>query len=143
MSVFNTVNRVELLGRVGMEPELTYTPNGNAVCHFSVATDEPTGKKDEEGRYISRTQWTRVVAWRQTAEICENHVKKGQQVLIHGRLSTREFTDKKGEKRWMTEVIAQRVIFLSPSKSTGQEVSSSDAPDAAELEQIYDLAAGV
>jgi single-strand DNA-binding protein len=107
------VNKVILVGRLGRDPELRYTPDGTAVANFSVATsdewkDRNTGEKRE------RTEWHRIVAWRRLAEICGEYLSKGREVYIEGSLQTREWTDKEGQKRYTTEILAREMQMLGP-----------------------------
>ena len=107
------VNKVILVGRLGRDPELRYTPDGTAVANFSVATsdewkDRNTGEKRE------RTEWHRIVAWRRLAEICGEYLSKGREVYIEGSLQTREWTDKEGQKRYTTEILARDMQMLGP-----------------------------
>lgn len=110
------VNKVILVGRLGQDPEVRYTPDGTAVANFSLATstewkDKNTGEKRE------KTEWHRVVAWRRLGEICGEYLSKGKQVYIEGRLQTRDWEDKDGNKRYTTEVIANQMQMLGPKGS--------------------------
>ncbi|MBF0362636.1 MAG: single-stranded DNA-binding protein [Oligoflexia bacterium] len=112
-----SVNRVILLGRLGQDPELKYTPGGMAVCSFTMATSE-SWKDKNSGQKQEKTEWHRIVAWAKTAELCSQYLTKGRQVYIEGRLQTRAWDDKNGVKRYTTEILAQSVQFVD-SKSTG------------------------
>ena len=105
-----SVNKVILVGNLGRDPELRYTTSGTAVANFTMATSErwtdPSGDKKE------RTEWHRIVVWGKQAEICGEYLRKGRQVYIEGSLQTREWTDREGNKRYTTEVRAQRVQML-------------------------------
>ena len=101
-----SINRVELIGRLGRDVELRYTPEGHAVANLSVATDRPT-KPDAE----RETDWHRVVCWGQTAEFCGEYLGKGRLVYVSGRITYRSF-GKDGQKRTVTEIIASEVIAL-------------------------------
>lgn len=113
------VNKVILIGRLGADPEVRYTPSGVAVANFSIATseewkDKSTGEKKEQ------TEWHKVVAWRRLGEICGEYLQKGRQVYIEGRLQTRSWEDKEGNKRWTTEILALNMQMLgSPGDSVG------------------------
>ena len=109
-----SVNKVIILGRLGQDPELRYTPSGAAVCNFSVATSEYWNDKDGERK--EKTEWHRVVTWGKTAELCNQYLAKGRQCFLEGRLQTRSWDDKDGQKKYTTEVIAQTVQFVG-SKS--------------------------
>jgi len=114
-----SANRVILVGHVGAKPEVRYTPSGAAVANFSLATTEAW--TDNDGNKQDRTDWHRIVAWRQLAEVCEQFVDKGTLVYIEGKLQTRSWEDKNGVKRYTTEVIAESLTMLgsrSDSKST-------------------------
>lgn len=104
------VNKVILVGNLGRDPEVRYTPNGQAVARFSVATTEKW--RDPQGQLQERTEWHNVVVWGKQAEICGQYLAKGRQVYVEGRLQTRSYDDKDGVKRQVTEVIAQTVRFL-------------------------------
>jgi single-strand DNA-binding protein len=108
-----SLNRVMILGNLGQDPELRYTPNQNAVATFSVATtDYRTGA---DGQKQETTEWHRVVVWNKVAENCAKYLTKGKTVLVEGKLQTRSWDDKAtGQKRYSTEIIAQNVQFLSP-----------------------------
>jgi len=111
-----SVNKVILVGNLGAEPELRYTPGGKAVATFSLATHEQwTGK---EGEKEERTEWHKIVAWARLGEICGEYLHKGSQVYIEGRLQTRNWEDRDGNKRYTTEIVAQTMQMLgSPSKA--------------------------
>jgi len=133
------VNKVTLLGNLGADPEHRYTPNGASVCEFRLATNERW--LDKQGQKQERTEWHRIVAWGKLADICAEYLSKGRQVYLEGKLRTRSWTDKESTKRWMTEVIADKVEFLggggekraAKSERTADEViddlDGSDAPD--------------
>ena len=110
-----SVNKVILLGNLGSDPELRYTPSGRAVANFSLATHEQwTGKDGEKGE---RTEWHRIVAWGRLGEICGEYLHKGSQVYIEGRIQSRTWEDREGNKRYTTEIIAQTMQMLgAPSK---------------------------
>lgn len=106
-----SVNRVIILGNLGADPELKYTPNGNKpVCRLSVATSEVF--KDRNGQKQERVEWCRVNVWGAQAEACGKYLAKGRSVYIEGRLQTRTWEDKDGSKRSATEIVAERVKFL-------------------------------
>ncbi|HUP56347.1 MAG TPA: single-stranded DNA-binding protein [Bdellovibrionota bacterium] len=105
-----SVNKVILVGRLGQNPEVRYTPSGAAVANFSVATNE--NWTDKQGQKQERTEWHRVVVWGKLAELCNQYLSKGRQVYLEGRLQTREWEDKTGVKKYTTEVHAQTVQFL-------------------------------
>lgn len=120
-----SVNKVILVGNLGQDPELRYTPNGAAVTTLSVATNEVW--KDNDGNKQERTEWHRVVLWRRLAEIAGEYLKKGSKVYIEGRLQTRSWEDKEGVKKYITEIIADALTMLD-SKSDGGRVSGGPPP---------------
>ena len=106
-----SVNKVILIGNLGKKPELRYTPGGQAVANFTLATNERFGGKEGQPAQ-ERTEWHRIVAWGRTAENCAQYLDKGRSVYIEGRLQTREWQDKEGQKRQTTEIVALTVQFL-------------------------------
>jgi single-strand DNA-binding protein len=113
-----SVNKVILVGNLGKKPELRYTPGGQAVANFTLATNERFGGKDGQPAQ-ERTEWHRIVVWGRTAENCGQYLDKGRQVYIEGRLQTREWQDKEGQKRQTTEVVATTVQFLGGKGGDG------------------------
>lgn len=105
-----SVNKVILVGNLGKDPELRYTPSGVAVATFSLATSERY--KDKNGEWVDKTEWHNVVAWRQLAEICGKYLHKGKQVYIEGKLQTRSYDDRDGNKRYTTEIVADQMQML-------------------------------
>lgn len=112
-----SLNHVTIAGRLGRDPELSYTPGGQAVAKLSVATDE--GYRDKStGQKVERTEWHRVVAWRGVAEFCGNYLAKGRLVLIEGKLQTRKWQDQNtGQDRYATEIVAHNVQALDRSET--------------------------
>jgi single-strand DNA-binding protein len=121
-----TVNKVILLGRLGKDPDLRYTPSGAAVASFSLATDLVW--KDQEGNQKQQTDWHRVVAWRKLAEIVGNYLKKGSLVYIEGRLQTRSWNDKNNVTRYTTEVIADNLTMVGPKMERAGEPAEIPPP---------------
>ncbi len=117
------VNKVILVGHLGRDPELRYTQNGQAVANFSLATTESYGKRD--GEREERTEWHRIVAWGRLAEICAEYLSKGRQVYIEGRIQTREWEDREGEKRRTTEIVVRDMQMLG---RRGETVRTDEAP---------------
>ncbi|MCB0834949.1 MAG: single-stranded DNA-binding protein [Bacteroidetes bacterium] len=111
-----TLNKVILIGRLGADPELRFTPNGAAVASFNMATNE--SYKDKEGKPVDQTDWHRIVAWRKLAEICGQYLKKGSLVYIEGKLKTRSYDDKEGVKRYVTEIVADNMQMLDSRKDS-------------------------
>jgi single-strand DNA-binding protein len=106
-----SVNKVILIGNLGKDPEVKFTPGGTAVAKFSLATNERY--KDKSGEWQDRTEWHNIVAWQRLAEIVGEYVKKGNKLYIEGRLQTSSWEDKQsGEKKYRTEIIAQDLVLL-------------------------------
>jgi single-strand DNA-binding protein len=105
------VNKVILVGNLGKDPEVRYTPGGQAVANFNIATNE--NWTDKAGQKQERTEWHRIVVWGKQAELCAEYLSKGRQVYLEGRLQTREWNNKEGVKQYTTEVVANQVVFLS------------------------------
>jgi single-strand DNA-binding protein len=106
-----SVNKVILIGNLGKDPELRYTPSGTAVASFSLATNERY--KDKEGNWQDRTEWHKIVAWQRLAEIAGEYLKKGRTCYIEGRLQTRSWDDKEsGQKKYSTEIVASDLVLL-------------------------------
>src|SRR6266446_1044974 len=118
------LNKIMLIGNLGRDPEMNYTPSGVAVTKFSLAvnrvTKSSTGEKQEE------TEWFNIVAWRQLAETCNTYLHKGSKVYIEGRLTQRKYTDKNGVERTSVDVIASEMEMLTPKGTQG---SSGDFLD--------------
>lgn len=106
------VNKALLIGRLGRDPEMRYTPSGTPVCNFSMATDETY--RDKAGETQRRTEWHNIVAWGKLAEQCSNLLNKGKLAYVEGRLQTREWNDREGNKRRTTEIVINRMRVLSP-----------------------------
>ena len=113
-----SVNKVILVGNLGADPELKYTPSNRPVCNLSIATNEVW--KDKAGQKQERVEWHRVNVWGDQAEHCSKYLSKGRQVYIEGKLQTRKWQDKEGKDRYSTEVVADRVVFLG-GQGTGAE----------------------
>jgi len=126
-----TVNKVILIGRLGKDPELKYTPSGVPVAKFSLATDESF--KDRNGELQKRTEWHNIVAWSKLADLSKRYLTKGRQVYIEGRLRTREWDDKDGNKRRTTEIVASQIVLLG-SRSEGGEAAAPMQRGTAEAE---------
>ncbi len=116
------VNRVILVGRLGKDPEMRYTAGGAPVAHFSLATDESW--KDQNGERQKRTEWHNIVVWNKLAETCNQYLSKGKMVYIEGRIQTREWDDKDGNKRRTTEIVASDMRMLE-RKSDGTPVAET------------------
>ncbi len=105
-----SVNKVILIGNLGKDPELKHTSGGTAVATVTLATNERF--KDKSGEWQDRTEWHNVVLWARLAEIASEYLKKGRTVYIEGRLQTRSWEDKQGQKRYTTEVVASDLVLL-------------------------------
>ena len=106
-----SLNRVQLIGNLGKDPEIKYTPQGTPVAKITIATNERF--KDKAGEWQDRTEWHNVVLWQRLAEIAGEYLKKGGKVYIEGRLQTRSWDDKQtGQKKYMTEIVASDLILL-------------------------------
>jgi len=108
------VNKVILVGNLGADPEVRFTPGGQAVANFRIATSESW--KDKDGQKQERTEWHRIVVWGKLGELCGEYLKKGRQVYLEGRLQTREWNDKEGKKNYTTEVVVSNVCFLGDGR---------------------------
>ncbi len=104
------VNKVILVGNLGADPEVRYTPSGQPVANFRIATSESW--TDKSGQKQERTEWHRIVAWGKLAELCGEYLAKGRQVYIEGKLQTRQWDDRDGNKKFSTEIQAQQITFL-------------------------------
>ncbi|MBO9312834.1 MAG: single-stranded DNA-binding protein [Chloroflexus sp.] len=111
------LNKVQLTGHLGADPEMRYTAQGSAVTTFRVASNRTW--RDKDGNTHEETEWFRIVAWDKLGEICNQYLTKGTRVYIEGRLQTRKWTDRDGQDRYTTEVIAQDMIILSPKGERG------------------------
>jgi single-strand DNA-binding protein len=121
------INKVILIGNLGGDPELRFTQGGTAVANFSVATTQAF--TDKEGAKQERTEWHRIVVWSKLAEVCGEHLRKGRQVYLEGRLQTREWQDKEGRRNFTTEIVADQVNFLGGGQKAG---APNDAPPPTE-----------
>ena len=119
------VNKVILIGNLGADPEVRFTPGGQAVANFRIATSESW--TDKNGQKQERTEWHRIVVWGKLAELCGEYLKKGRQCYVEGRLQTREWTDKEGKKNYTTEVVASGVTFLGGREGAGGEMGGGRA----------------
>lgn len=120
-----SVNKVILVGRLGRDPEMRYTSGGQAVANFSVATDE--SYKDRNGERQKRTEWHKIVVWGKQAEIAQKYLKKGSLVFIEGRIQSRQWDDKEGQKRTSFEIVANNFRMLG---GRGDQGGSAVTPDA-------------
>jgi single-strand DNA-binding protein len=116
-----SLNKVMLIGNLGADPEIRYTPSGAAVANFRMATKDQWTSK--EGEKQERTEWHKIVAWRRLGEICGEYLHKGSLVYIEGSLQTRDWEDRDGNKRWTTEIIAWRMQMLDRAGKSGEAAS--------------------
>ena len=137
------VNKAILVGNLGKDPEMRYTPNGVAVCSFPMATSE-TYKDRNTGERITQTEWHNIVIWRGMAETAEKYLKKGSQVFIEGKIKTRSWEDQQGKKRYTTEVVADVMQLLDrPGSNPGGSGSnesqsmSTSKPSASSLDNAH------
>lgn len=122
-----SLNRVELLGRLGRDPELKYTAQGLAVATFSMATSR--GWKKADGTFEESTEWHRIVCWERIAEQANEKLHKGSRVYVDGRIQTREYTSGDSQKRFATEIVAQFIIPLERSEAGGPSVPGGEAEE--------------
>lgn len=113
-----SVNRVILIGNLTKDPEQRFTGSGTAVCNFSLATNEKY--KDKSGEWQERAEFHNIVAWSKLAEICGKYLKKGKQVYIEGRIQTRSYDDKSGNKKYITEIVADQMQMLGGREAQGE-----------------------
>jgi single-strand DNA-binding protein len=117
-----SVNKVLLIGRLGSNPEIRYTNTGTAVANFNMATSE--NWNDKSGQRQERTEWHRVVVWGKLAELCEKYLAKGRQCFVEGRLQTRSWDDKDGNKKYTTEIVATTVQFLGSNQGASADAGA-------------------
>jgi len=111
-------NQVHIIGHVGKDPEIKTTQNGKKNARFSVAAKEAF--VNAEGKRIESTQWVSIIAWEGLATIAEKYVSKGSQIGVQGKLVIREYTDAKGERKWITEVVADEILLLGTKKKPAE-----------------------
>lgn len=125
------LNKVMIIGNLGRDPEMRYTPSGKPVTTFSVATSRSWSTSEGEKR--EETEWFNVVAWSSLAEICKQYLTKGQQVYIEGRLQTRHWDDQEGNKHTSVEIVANEMIILSERREVGESTSESASTEEEEF----------
>ena len=121
-----SVNKVILVGRLGKDPDLRYTASGTAVANFTLATSERY--KDRNGESQERTEWHNIVVWRNLAEICGKYLKKGKQIYIEGKIQTRSYDDRDGNKRYITEIVVDQMQMLGRADEDGGAPSRRSEP---------------
>ena len=122
-----SLNKVMLIGNLGADPEIKYTPNGTAVANLRIATSD--NRKNKDGEWEERTEWHRVVMYGRQAELSKDYLKKGSKVYIEGRLETRSWEDQSGQKHYATEVVGYNLVFLD-AKGQGQSAGPNDSAPA-------------
>ncbi len=123
-----SLNKVMIIGHLGRDPEMRYTPSGRPVTTFTVATSRSWNTVD--GERHTETEWFNIVAWGNLAEICKQYLNKGQQVYIEGRLQTRKWEDKEGNRHYTTEVVAQEMMMLGERKESNNQAHTEEANEA-------------
>jgi len=118
----SSLNKVLLIGRLGKDPEIRYTPDGAPVANFSLATSEFW--TDKSGTRQERTEWHNIVAWNKLADLSKRYLAKGRQVFVEGRIRTREWDDKDGNKRRTTEIVASQMVLLG-SRPEGMDANAA------------------
>lgn len=134
------INKVILVGRLGRDPELRYTPSGTAVANFSMATDE---RWSSNGETQSRTEWHNIVVWSKLAEICNQYLTKGRLIFIEGRLQTRDWEDKDGNKRRTTEIVATDMKMLGGRREDAPVGQTVAAETGSSSESSNDMEVGI
>ncbi len=119
-----SVNKVILVGRLGRDPETRYTSGGQAVCNFTLATDESF--RDRSGERQKRTEWHRIVLWAKLAEIAQQYLKKGTMVYIEGRIQSRQWDDRDGNKRTTVEIVGNVMRMLSTRAETAAAAAGAE-----------------
>ena len=112
-----SLNKVQLIGNLGKDPEVRAIPSGVKVANFSIATTE--SYSDKNGQKVEKTEWHNIVMWRGLAEVAEKYLRKGKQLYIEGRLQTRSWDDQNGQKKYMTEIVADNMVMLGSPRDGG------------------------
>ena len=120
-----SLNKVMLIGNLGKDPEVRAIPSGVKVANFSIATSE--SYTDKSGQKVDKTEWHNIVMWRGLAEVAEKYLKKGSQIFVEGRLQTRSWDDPNGQKKYMTEVVADNLVMLGRPRGEGGEVAGASS----------------
>ncbi|MBM3182317.1 MAG: single-stranded DNA-binding protein [Chloroflexi bacterium] len=120
-----TLNRVQLIGRLGKDPESKFTPTGKKVCHFSLAVTNRW--KDKSGETKESTEWVNIEAWGRLGEVCQEFLKKGSLIFVEGRLKTDKY-EEKGETRYFTKIVAQSLQFLDKRPADEPLMSVEEVP---------------
>jgi single-strand DNA-binding protein len=125
------LNKVMVIGHLGKDPEMRYTPSGRPVTTFTLAVSRSWSSAD--GERHAETEWFNVVAWGNLAEICKQYLTKGQQVYVEGRLQTRRWEDKEGQKRTSVEIVANEMMMLGDRRDATQAGEEASTPSEAEV----------
>ncbi len=136
----SSLNKVMLIGNLGRDPEIRFTPEGSPVASFSIATGETW--TDKNGTRQERTEWHNIVAWNKLADLAKRYLSKGRQVYIEGRIRTREWDDRDGNKRKTTEIIATQMVLLG-SRPQGAEGTAAAAPQPIQRSSSAEMEQGV
>src|SRR5579859_4879552 len=131
------MNKIMLIGNLGRDPEMNYTPGGNAVTKFSLAVNRY--KKSSTGERQEETEWFNIVAWDKLAETCNTYLHKGSKVFIEGRVSQRKYTDKNGIERYTFDVVASEMEMLTPKSAQSGSSSEFLAGNADDTDPLGDL----
>ena len=131
------LNKIMLIGNLGRDPEMNYTPNGVAVTKFSLAVSRTY--KASSGEKRDETEWFNIVAWNKLAETCNSYLRKGTKAYIEGRLTTRKYTDKNGVERTSIEVIANEMEILTPKSQSSGSSEGFLAGNADDIDPLGDL----
>ena len=118
------LNKVLLIGHLGKDPELKYTPNGTAVCNFSLASSD--SYKGDDGNWVDRTEWHNIVVLRKLAEICGQYLKKGSKIYMEGKLTTESY-EKDGIKRYITKIVMSDMLMLDKKEAGGATAETTDS----------------
>lgn len=124
-----SVNKVILVGNVGKDPEIRHLENNLVLARFSLATSETY--KNKNGEMVTNTEWHNIVAWRQLAELAERFIRKGRQLYVEGKITTRQWDDKEGNKRYTTEIVADNIRLLGKREDIEQNNDSNVRPSRA------------
>lgn len=126
-----SINKAIIVGRLGQDPKVSYTTNGNAVANLSVATDNRY--KDINGQWKSKTEWHRVVVFGQQAEFCGNYLNKGSLVAVEGKIQTSKWKDQQGQDRWTTEIIAHQIQGLESKNDNSRNNNQTQQDDNSQV----------
>lgn len=132
-----TLNKVMLIGNVGKDPDVNFTPTGVKVAQFRMATSESW--KDKDGAIQEHTDWHTIVAWRGLAEIVERLIHRGSRIYVEGKIQTRTYDDKEGQKRYVTEIVADNILLLDPKRAEGNGNGEAEHSTAASDEKDEDI----